>query len=183
MGNCITVFTDASWCPQTKAAGWAVWMKYHKPGEVKPTTEYKAGGVLSIGSSYDAEVRGLVEARQIILRLIPDLRGKSVVIACDNQQAIDTFDETDLFKAGAVYVDVRHVKAHKHKAIRDAREDVNEWCDTHAKIHMRRMRDAIEKAKDLPKGPPIPAISEVALNPDIVAQLQAQRGVGAWFLG
>lgn len=49
----ITVFTDASWCPHTKAAGWAVWMKFTKPGDEHPTTLRKAGGILQAENSFE----------------------------------------------------------------------------------------------------------------------------------
>ena len=61
----ITVFTDGSWCPYTKAYGYAVWIRDGK----KPIHVFGAGG-FGGRDSYHVESMGLAAAVKYILELV-----------------------------------------------------------------------------------------------------------------
>lgn len=135
-GLFITVFADASWCPDTQAYGYGWWMKYGSP----PSTARRAGGGY-IDSSNNAEIEAL-RAALLYLRtnLLDEMQDKVVVVQSDCTGALKVIsnDLLDLRKAGARNAYAKHVKGHQgHK---DARSSVNTWCDRAARGAMRQFR-------------------------------------------
>lgn len=153
----ITVFTDASFCHETKAGGGAFWAR----GDVaRAQASFPIEGAVH---SSDAEVIAACEA---ILRLAADpVIGKELekgpetrlVLVTDcqtvqralNQGRLATtskdtkkvFAEVEaLVKRWKFLLKVNHVKAHKGTAT--PRQWVNQWCDDQAGAHMLTLRTA-----------------------------------------
>lgn len=58
MSNCITIYTDASVCSETKTGGWACWIK-SSPGE---TALFSGAFKMPVAESGDAELRAIANA-------------------------------------------------------------------------------------------------------------------------
>lgn len=148
----ITINTDASYCPETKVAGWATYI-------VSDFFKLKNSGTIdNVDNSYLAEAYALEHGLSILLSnpieygkfvglyintdcksLIDQLAkesGNSTAILNDRiQSIIRKYSITDL--------DIRHVKA--HTTIKKARNVVNNWCDEEAKKQMRIRRGEVKK--------------------------------------
>ena len=138
MNRYVTVFTDASFCPNTKVAGWAAWIKHDEPAR----TERLSGVEMNVAGSNDAEVLALKEALSFIEDNIA-LEEKVVVIQADCQSAIQAIKDRAmaLKDRGAVFVKMKWVKG--HQGVRNPRSAVNTWCDKQARSLMREVRDNI----------------------------------------
>lgn len=81
----MTIFTDASVCAETGAAGWGAWAK----GDNAPASVFMGGAFRQLGySSNEAELAAITNA---IWRLIKDGRMDgidSVMVQADNQRAL-----------------------------------------------------------------------------------------------
>lgn len=128
----ITVFTDASWCPSTKAYGYAVWIR---DGQ-KPIHMFGDGGV-GMESSFFAETAGLEAARKHILEHC-DVTDRILVIQCDNIGALNNLNLMELKERGIRFIKRKHVKG--HTAHKTNRSKVNELVDKLAGNHMRAHR-------------------------------------------
>lgn len=142
-GRYVTVFTDASHCPHTRVAGWAVWVKYGSPA----VTERRSGVVNKIKGSNDAERLALQRAIGFLGSGAVPLEGTTVIIQSDCQSALDSIAALalGLRALGAARISLRWVKA--HQGARCARSAVNSWCDSQAKGLMRARRDKILRAR------------------------------------
>lgn len=128
----ITVFTDGSWCPDTKAYGYAVWIR---DGQ-KPIHMFGAGG-FGGRDSYHVESMGLAAAVKYILENC-SVAERVLVIQCDNIGALNSLDVKQFKKLGAKFIKRKHVKAHtSHKT---NRSKVNELVDNLAGQYMREYR-------------------------------------------
>lgn len=128
----ITVFTDGSWCPDTKAYGYAVWIR---DGQ-KPIHMFGAGG-LGGRDSYHVESMGLEAAVKYILENC-SVAERVLVIQCDNIGALNALNIRQFKDLGAKFVKRKHVKAHtSHKT---NRSKVNELVDNLAGQYMREYR-------------------------------------------
>lgn len=134
----LTMFADASHCPNTLATGWAVWMKYGTPA----TTERLSGALTDVKDSHAAEIIALQEGLTFIEERI-DVTGQIVVIESDCKGALNHIDARAmaLMERGARHVKLKWVKG--HQGVKCARSSVNTWCDKKAKSHMRELRDTI----------------------------------------
>jgi hypothetical protein len=147
-GLFITIFTDASFCPDTKASGWAVWIKYGENGTVvKHKGGYIAGGY---EHSYNAEKFAL-EMSVDMCRLLKEhnrmvLKDKIVVIESDCQGALNSLDTSVLTNLGVSYVKRKWVKAHTNR--NDKRSVVNNWCDVTAYAEMKKLRHKKKKVRE-----------------------------------
>lgn len=136
-GKFVTMFCDASFCPNTKACGWAVWIKHGK----EPETIRLSGTAENIKDSIQAEYKALQEGVEYLATKM-NLTGLIVVIQSDCVGALDKIETGHLSKEhGAQYVKHKHVKG--HRGLQDARACVNTWCDKQAKSEMRAVRDKI----------------------------------------
>lgn len=137
-GMYVTMFTDASYCHQTKAAGWAVWIKYG--AHPHDQTVRLVGACRRIHDSMHAEYVALEEGLKA-LEKIP-LEGKIVVVQSDCTGALAAIETSHLVRVhGALSVTKKHVKG--HQGLKTARSAVNTWCDAEAKDAMRSLRNSI----------------------------------------
>lgn len=128
----ITVFTDGSWCPDTKAYGYAVWIR---DGQ-KPIHMFGEGGP-SAQDSYHVELMGLNAARRYIMDNC-EVTNRVIVIQCDNIGALNKLDIKGFKNKGAKFVKKKHVKGHtSHKT---NRSKVNSMVDNLAGQYMREYR-------------------------------------------
>ena len=128
----ITVFTDGSWCPDTRAYGYAVWIRDGQG----PIYMFGAGG-FGGRDSYHVETLGLNAAVTCILENC-NVKERVLVIQCDNIGALNALDIKQFKKLGAKFVKRKHVKAHtSHKT---NRSKVNELVDNLAGQYMREYR-------------------------------------------
>lgn len=136
-GKFVTMFCDASFCPNTKACGWAVWIKHG----LIPETIRLSGTAENIKDSIQAEFRALQEGVAYLADKMT-LTNLIIVIQSDCVGALDKLETQHLVKEkGAQYVKHKHVKG--HRGLQDARACVNTWCDKQAKVEMRAVRDKI----------------------------------------
>lgn len=131
-GQYVTIFTDASFCPQTKVFGWAVWIKYGHPARnIK-----RSGGGTCKGPTY-AEYIALKNALKTLGQFDIPTMGKIVIFQSDCLAALNKFQRRD-HKIACLNVVYRHVKAHTGND--DRRSIVNDLCDRQAKLEMRKRR-------------------------------------------
>lgn len=152
-GRCVTVFTDASFCPRTMAAGFAVWIK------VDGRTIRHAGAFkIEVKEAWQAELAALANGICGACAVLNLADGDMIVAATDCLRAIDILERRggkptkafrdvrehtlqELTKRG-VLLRLKHVKAHQGKEA-GRRNAVNEWCDGAAKRVMRSRRRSI----------------------------------------
>lgn len=133
----VTLFTDASYCPDTGAWGWAAWCKHGAPAE---TLRHHGGGFGCPGS-HTAEVRG-IEAGIAMVAAQVDIVGKTVIIQCDCKSALRQADLTPLWDLNPKAVRLKHVKG--HQGTKNPRTAVNTWADRAAYQQMAVYRQAVE---------------------------------------
>lgn len=153
----LTVFTDASFCPNTHAAGWAVWAKRSD----KPTLFHADRFAKPIASSLAAEAAAIGNACHLLM-----LQGyiggnhhvliKTDCIAVIEQigrfaqkpsKLLDTFAVPIRQAAQRVRcLELRHVKAHRSSKA-GARFAVNGRCDRAAGACMRAMREELTQGE------------------------------------
>jgi ribonuclease HI len=150
----ITVFTDASFCPETKAAGGAFWARGEK---VKFSSSFP---IPDATVSNDAEIAAVCRAIHEVAAH-PELglemakgRETRLVIVVDCEAAKFVFEgrrvkinaQTRALVREALQVirdkgcwhKVNHVKS--HSGTKTPRTWVNDWCDKEAYKHMDEMR-------------------------------------------
>lgn len=131
----ITLFADASFCNDTKAYGWGVWIKYGVP----PATLVISGGGIGIKDSNSAEVEALKAGIREALRL--NVVGKILVIQSDCTGALTIVMREcgkQMSKSGLRNFYTKHVKGHQgHKTPRNS---VNTLCDQLARKEMYEQR-------------------------------------------
>lgn len=147
----ITVNTDASFCPNTHAAGFAFWLS-SSLGRV-----YKSGALKEVHDSGEAEMQAVANALHTIMTH-PNYKGKKFstiwinsdctpVLGRIQSRSEKTVSERFIAKAlsslltcGGLFL-CRHVKAHTRTDT--ARSFVNHWCDVHARKAMREKRSSL----------------------------------------
>lgn len=137
-GKFITLFTDASYCPETRAWGWAAWIKYGAPAE---TLRLSGGGFCCQGSA-QAELLALKQGIEAVASQVP-VQGKVVVIQSDCVSALERICVELL--AGALGVRKKHVKG--HQGVKCPRSAVNTWTDRAAREEMLKRRAEIEESR------------------------------------
>lgn len=150
----VTVFTDASFCPDTKSAGGAFWAR----GEIERLSS--SFPILEVKQAHEAEI---VTACKAILQMGADENfgallklGKRIrlVLVVDCLAVQDAFEGrlrgmADIIRTHIEQVEamrnrhgfllkINHVKAHKGTG--SPRQWVNNWCDKEAKRQMREQR-------------------------------------------
>lgn len=145
----VTIISDASWCPETRAAGYGYWIACERgkgPG----------GGSLRMlcSGSNAAEMMAIVRAVADGLKQGFIEPGDQLLIQTDSQAAIDAFthkrsvggderlayDEMrKLLNGRRITTRFKHVKGHSN--VQDARSVTNRMCDQRAKAGMKAMRD------------------------------------------
>lgn len=140
MNKFVTLFTDASHCPRTKAWGWAAWCKHGDPA----VTHRRSGGGQHCPGSNEAEVRAISAGVAMTLESV-DVTDKVVVIQSDCTAALEMADHSALKTAGALAVRMKHVKG--HQGVKNARAAVNTWTDRNAYKEMAMHRQAIDEGE------------------------------------
>lgn len=130
-GIFITIFTDGSHCPKTKAWGVGIWVK----GDSNAHTDSKGG--VGLNNSNEVELEGLNFAAEYIVSNM-DVNGKVLIFQCDNTNALNAFDKRQFYKHGAKFVKLKHVKGHSNKSTK--RSWVNRLVDKLAGSEMRKHR-------------------------------------------
>lgn len=139
-GKFITLFTDASYCPNTRAWGWAAWIKYGAPAE---TLRLSGGGSGCQGSN-QAELLALQHGIEAVADKVP-VEGKVVVVQSDCIGALESIGVNPLTLAGALGVRKKHVKG--HQGVKCPRSAVNTWTDRAAREEMLKRRTEIEEKR------------------------------------
>ena len=121
-----TITVDASFCPHSRCAGYAIWISYDK-GPSRYTGRFKRKPKNSTQAEKWAILNGLTIAKK--------LGFKKVSLNSDCKPAMSGNGWCD----DEMTVRYRHVKAHTSNA--EPRFYVNRWADKHAKRHMRAWRD------------------------------------------
>lgn len=147
----VTIFTDASFCHKTSAAGWAVWAKCQ--GE---TYRNSGGFKQSIAAPVEAEIGAIVNGVYLITNSLKITSADKLLIQTDCEEAIAFLSGKGIMKTnftmskmkakyaglllacGVPTVEFRHVKG--HRGTRDPRAAVNTWCDKAARKHMLTQR-------------------------------------------
>lgn len=145
-----TVITDASFCPRTKAAGWAAWVRVD--GRKEPIRRYGAFKN-PVSSSLDAEMLAAINGVFIATKE----GATEVLIQTDCLAVVHMFEGVtvqrsikDAFtrakaRAGVLgtRISARHVRG--HTSDKAPRSWVNRWCDEHAGKQMRAQRDMVRQ--------------------------------------
>jgi ribonuclease HI len=145
----VTIISDASFCPDTKVAGYAGWIASQRGKEMVSGPMQEA-----CFDSMDAEMKGIINSIIAAGRKSLLQKGDKLIMQCDCIAAIERLNgyrapkndrEAELFRVyeGAVLklgieVEFRHVKG--HYASTDGRYAANRACDRKAKEHMRHAR-------------------------------------------
>ena len=147
----ISLFTDASFCPRTGAAGWAAWAK-EDGATVRQSGAFKS----AMENSAMAEAGALVNGLFVVLSLIDPPPRSKIIAASDNMEVVRLAGLAhtpvgrltqplqrlqNMLLARGVLMHMRHVKGHKGTIT--PRNAVNTWCDGAAKEHMRAARQAL----------------------------------------
>ena len=168
----ITLFCDASFCRQTGAAGWGAWAK----GDGWPRgVEFGDRFHMTVASAAEAEICAIANAISALRRQELIKNGERIMIQSDCERALHLIatcvsgvtisDHINGHKLsskskpasisprerGAISIIrkfpglyVRHV--YGHKAHDGSRLSINRLCDSIARGHMRRAREAINAA-------------------------------------
>jgi len=150
-----TLLVDASWCPETGAAGYGYWIASDR-GKLGGGHPLKG----KLESSNIAEMQAVCNALFVIKGIKFLLPGERVLIQTDSQATIQAFTKKrdistpsekfacKVFRklAKDVEINFRHVKAHTGRG--EARFLANKHCDKHAKIAMNMARKELKRIKN-----------------------------------
>ena len=146
----VMIFADASWCSQTRAGGWGVWLKTDlldraivKGGPIKvdvPTPNVAelvaiANGLFVAKRLHLLRPLDVVMIQSDCAEALAWIRGR-VPTTADNR-AVNGLSIAEEF---SLRLQVRHVRGHQDG---DGRQYVNRLCDQIAKAGMRRRRDQL----------------------------------------
>lgn len=153
MGKCITLFTDAGFCPNTNIGTWAAWAKFDN------NQTMRFSGVLKgfVHNSDVAELRAMANGIHCAVSFFKPPQGTIMIVQCDCQNAIGaiigtayknktneqikdalkTIKETQI--RNKLSIRCRHVGS--HKGYRDKRSAVNTWCDKECYSHLKKARE------------------------------------------
>lgn len=141
-GLAATVNCDASFCHQTRSAGWAVWISID--GGVK----HKESGTFRKRprSSGEAEFWAMLNG---VWLAVNRYGVTHVLVQGDCQGALHKLPQSrelrDIRAGVEQVVSLRTKWVKGHTTTKDARSWVNDWCDTQAKAHMRKQRKLVPK--------------------------------------
>jgi len=151
--NTVTVNTDASFCPHTKAAGYAFWISCNGG-------RYKKHGVLKgVKNPGEAEMHAIANALHYLYSspYTKDQVFSKIWINSDCLDALSRIQDESEGTEAERFIQIRlallledkgellcrHVRAHRHT--RTPRNYVNDWCDTMAKKSMRIRRKELRE--------------------------------------
>lgn len=138
-----TIITDASFCPKTKAAGWAAWIASDLGPRVRKAGGFKERPNTSTIAEVWAAYNGMFIAYKLgARRLLIQSDCVAVATAINKPNGKYGFAEMIDRMPGATF-EYRHVKGHTRNPA--SRSWVNRWCDKHAKYHMELQRSKGKK--------------------------------------
>lgn len=132
-----TVITDASFCPETGAAGWAAWVAHDK-GKIKRFGAFKRPPKNSGQAELWAALNGVALAAKA--------GAIDVLLQTDCMEVVNLLNgnKHKVYQALAlvgiketIKVSTFHVRGHTHSSWKGARFWVNRWCDGRAGAVMR----------------------------------------------
>lgn len=140
-----TVITDASFCPETNAAGWAAWVTYSKGTErerIKKFGTFKRKPKDSGQAELWAALNGVALAAKA--------GALDILLQTDCMQVVNLLKENQdkiqqSLALAKIYTNPKvstfHVKGRTQ--FKGARFWVNRWCDAQAGAEMRRQRKSL----------------------------------------
>ena len=150
MSRLITLFSDASWCPDTLRGAYACWWKVDGRAS-------RDAGVLKEGvpSSQHAELFAMANGIWLVCKRTNPPAGSRIIAqtdcmavihlltgarrrSADHQQADAKAFVHGLLRQQDIRIEFRHVKGHKGNAT--PRNAVNSWCDKTCRTLMQRAR-------------------------------------------
>lgn len=152
--NCITINTDASFCPKTNAAGWAFFIICNE-FKVELSGTFKATPF----DCHDAETKCIGQAIHWLINFERTPLSKTIIINTDSKYSIhritnkrtpvatkiNGFLQKLIKQTECKKFEFRYVKA--HNGTPDGRSFVNDWCDKAAKSEMYKQRQKFLKHK------------------------------------
>ena len=145
-----TVITDASFCHETRAAGWAAYVRVDTMANpVRMSAAFKSPLVNSAEAELLAAVNGLWLATQRgadQLLLQTDCIAVVTIVNGRSRKGLLRLKFAAACEAAGLdpeIITARHVKG--HSGVLDARSHVNRWCDRHARAAMRHQRKQLLK--------------------------------------
>lgn len=146
-----TVIVDASFCPETGAAGWASWVRVDGVSEaIKYAGRFKSRPENSTAAELQAAINGIwIAARHgaSVVLVQSDCMAVIHAIRKETKGWVGPLWETALVENGltSVSLTAKHVKGHTHN--KDVRSWCNRWCDENAGLHMRKDRAWLRKQR------------------------------------
>lgn len=144
----ITVFTDASFCHDTKAGAGACWSRSdkHRHSSVFPLPGLLTSNECEIAAACeglrrtieDPKIAELIASQQCRIILVSDCTGVQRALMADVVTDPIAVDIVKQMKSLNLFYRVNHVKAHTNSTT--PRSWVNRWCDTRARRLMRTIR-------------------------------------------
>lgn len=138
-GKFITVFADASYCPDTGAAGYGGWIKHGHPCQ-----KLEFFGPITASNSTMAEVEAVLTTVSFIPLLGIDTNNKIVVITTDCTGAIDIIQKQGLLRNILPNVQVKLKHVNGHRGTETPRNAVNTKCDRLAYNSMLEERKRLQ---------------------------------------
>jgi len=149
-----TVITDASYCMESRAGGWAAWinvnypngdhvrLKHHGTFKFRAANSEHAEQMAAMNGIWVAYAKG---ATDILLQT--DCLNLVNTHGSGRAKGLEDYRMAATLHWPHAKVLWKHVKAHNLKNVNDRRTWVNDWCDKMAKRHMRAQRDgrAVDK--------------------------------------
>lgn len=145
---CLTIFTDASFCNKTNAAGAAYWIR--NSNKVVKDSHHVEGAK----DNNEAELRAIYLAieRSRKLGFLREENLRVVVIRSDSMIAMQALERKGplakspyadeiLETLNHVRIKTTHIKGHSGR--RTSQSRLNGWCDKLAKLRMREVRELI----------------------------------------
>lgn len=139
----ITIFSDASYCHKSKAAGFGGWIRL--PGEQR--AHITRGGFTAVDNNW-AELEGIMKTLWFAMTKTA-FDGVRVVVQCDCEWALKEFIDKHmemLRDLNPKSIKVKHVKG--HQKFNNPRYKVNNLCDEIAKQEMVKYRNKLKGYTD-----------------------------------
>lgn len=135
-----TVIADASFCPKTKAAGWAAWITPDVGVRIQRAGKFLERPDDNNMAEAWAAMNGVAHAYRIGARVIL-LQSDCLAVGRMVSKGAYGYPAVRMTHFPDADIRFRHVRG--HTTLGDRRSYVNRWCDAEAKRHMREVRDAL----------------------------------------
>lgn len=137
-----TVISDASLCHETKAGGWAVWIRVDGGIRIQQSGAFKRRPAHATEAELWAALNGITIAHKAGATDVL-LQTDSLNVVQMVQRHKQSFNG-HLRRLGImVRVKAKHVRGHTN--VQDARSHCNRWCDHEARRHMKQQRKELKK--------------------------------------